>query len=271
MLRLLLAAVVVLIGIAVAARLLEARFAFFPRPGEDTTPAALGIPFRGVMLSTGDGQQLGAWSMERADAAATVLYFHGNGGNLSIWVPVLAGIFERGHAVYAFDYRGYGLSTGRPTERGLYRDVEAAVEWVWREAPPRRPLVYWGRSLGATMAAYAATVRPPAGLILESGFPDTRFLFRGSGPMAMLALFSSYRFPTARFAAGAAVPTLVMHGDRDSIIPFENGRELYDRLPPPRQFVTIQGGDHNDAVPSHPEAYWRSIAEFVGSLESARP
>jgi fermentation-respiration switch protein FrsA (DUF1100 family) len=267
MMRTLLVAVLVVAVIAVAVRWFEPRLAFFPLTGEDTTPAALGIAFHAATLTTRDARQLGAWSMERADASATVLYFHGNGGNLSVWLPVLAGIHQRRFAVYAFDYRGYGVSTGNPTEQGLYRDVEAAVDWVSREAPRDRPLVYWGRSLGATMAAYAATVRRPAGLILEAGFPDVRALLRGSGPMAVLALLSSYRFPTSSFASKAAVPTLVMHGDRDTVVPFRNGSELYERLPGPKRFVTIPGRDHNDVAPVDLETYWEPVAQFVAGLE----
>jgi fermentation-respiration switch protein FrsA (DUF1100 family) len=265
--RLILAATLAVAGFAATVRLFEGRFAFFPLAGETTTPAAFGIPYERVELTTADGRRLGAWSMEGADATATILYFHGNGGNLSVWAPVLAAIREHGYAVYAFDYRGYGRSSGRPTERGLYLDVEAAVRWVSDARRADRPLVYWGRSLGTTMAAYAATLgQRPNGLVLEAGFADARTLLRGSGLLAAVALFSSYRFPTARFAADAAVPTLVLHGDRDSVVPFTNGQDLYDRLREPKQFVTIPNGDHNDLVPVDPQRYWGTIAEWIASL-----
>ncbi len=116
-------------------------------------------------------------------------YFHGNGGNLSIWAPILAGIARQGYAVTAFDYRGYGNSTGRPSERGLYRDVDAIVERFWSEPRPAGPVVYWGRSLGRAMAAYAATVRAPDGLIRESTSPDVRSLVRTQPLLALLAVF----------------------------------------------------------------------------------
>jgi uncharacterized protein len=89
------------------------------------------------------------------EVRARILYCHGNGGNLSIWALILTGIARRGLSVFAADYRGYGLSTGRPTEQGLYRDVDAVVERFWRDITTDVPVVYWGRSLGGAMAAYA--------------------------------------------------------------------------------------------------------------------
>ena len=261
----LVAALVLVLLIVGAVRVLEPRMAFFPLVGEDATPRDLGVAFESVTIDTADGERLRVWSLPHADAKATVIYFHGNGGNLSEWVPILVGIHKHGYAVNAVDYRGYGASTGAPTERGLYRDVDAVVRWAVERRPRGIPFVYWGRSLGTTMGAYAATIAKPDGLIVEAGFPDVRSVVRGS-PLALLALVSSYRFPTASFIARARVPSLVMHGDADSVIPFAVGRELFQRIPDPKQFVTIRGGDHNDRDPTDPVAYWSAVDSFVGSL-----
>jgi len=268
-LKLIVAAIAAVLALVVLVRLIEPRFAFFPTTGESETPAASGIPFQSTTLTTADGERLRAWVFPQPAPKAVVLYFHGNGGNLSIWLPILAGIHRQGYEVYAIDYRGYGESTGGPTERGLYRDVDAAVEWVSRAAGRRAPLVYWGRSLGSTMAAYAATRRAPDGLILESGFGDARSLLRASPPLAFLGLFSTYRFPTAAFARQIHRPVLVMHGDRDSVIPFAAGRELFDAIAEPKEFVTIRDGDHNDLTPPDPIGYWRAVKEFVDRLRTA--
>jgi fermentation-respiration switch protein FrsA (DUF1100 family) len=248
-------------------RLSESSFAFFPRAGETTTPDDFGIPHEALSIATDDGEQLAAWAMVHAAPHAQIVYFHGNGGNLSIWAPILAGIARQGYSVLAFDYRGYGKSTGRPSERGLYRDVDAVVDRFWK-GPPRQdvPVVYWGRSLGATMAAYAATVRAPQGLILESAFPDVRALVRSSPPMAFLSLFSTYRFPAGEFMQRVTAPVLMMHGDRDSVIPFEHGQALFEKIQGPKRFFTIRGGDHNDAAPHDPLAYWDAVGRFVDGL-----
>ena len=113
------------------------------------TPRDFGVPFEAITVDTHDGERLRAWIMRAPDARARVVYFHGNGGNLSNWSPILAAIVRRGYSVFAFDYRGYGVSTGHPTERGLYRDVDAVVARAWSDdRDSGAPLVYWGRSLG---------------------------------------------------------------------------------------------------------------------------
>jgi fermentation-respiration switch protein FrsA (DUF1100 family) len=168
--------------------------------------------------------------------------------------------------VAAIDYRGYGLSTGSPSEQGLYRDVDAALAWASTLRRADVPLVFWGRSLGTTMAAYAASKTRPDGLILESGFPDMRAVIRDSPLLRALSVFASYRLPTAEYAAHAGVPVLVMHGDADTVIPFRNGQALFDALPQPKRFVVIPGGDHNDLAPPDAARYWTAIDGFVSSL-----
>jgi fermentation-respiration switch protein FrsA (DUF1100 family) len=260
------AALVVLAGLV---RVLEPRLAFFPLAGETVTPREFGLPYEQETVDTRDGERLRAWSIVRPRARARVLYFHGNGGNLSVWAPILAGVAERGYSVFAFDYRGYGASSGRPSERGLYRDVEAVLERFWRAAAADgAPVAYWGRSLGAAMAAYAATLRAPDGLILESGFPDARALIGASPVLRLLAPFSTYRFAARDFVRrlGPAVPVLVLHGDDDHVVPFAQGQALYEAVAAPKRFVTIRGGDHNDVAAPDPDAYWSAVGEFVGSL-----
>ena len=257
---------VALVALAALVRWLEPRLAFFPFAGESETPRDFGVPFEATTVETRDGERLRAWIMRAPDARARVVYFHGNGGNLSNWAPILASIVRRGYSVFAFDYRGYGVSSGRPTERGLYRDVEAVVARAWSDdRDGGAPLIYWGRSLGCSMAGYAATVRAPAGVIVEAGFADARAAVRGS-PLALLAILASYRFPAGEFLNHAKAPVLQLHGDRDSVIPFQRGRELHERLTVPKRFVTIAGGDHNDAAPADAAAYWSAIDAFAASL-----
>ena len=271
---LLIALAATVLGLVVFVRWVEPRIAFFPQPGEAETPRDFGVPFDAITIATADGERVRAWKMTPPApqaARARIVYFHGNGGNLSNWSPILAGVARRGHAVLAIDYRGYGASTGRPTERGLYRDVDAAVAVPWTDAEARRPLVYWGRSLGGAMAAYAATVRKPDGVIVESGFPSARAVVRSSPVLAVLSLFASYRFPAGEYLNRANVPVLMLHGNRDSVIPFALGRELFDQVTAAKEFVTIPGGDHNDAAAPDPKAYWATIDRFIASLRRGTP
>ena len=255
----------ILVVLILIVRLLESRFAFFPALGETVTPREFGVDYTPLSIATRDGERLRGWALIHPAPRAQVVYFHGNGGNLSVWAPILAVIARHGYSVLAVDYRGYGVSSGSPSERGLYRDVDAVLEQVW-SATPRRPVVYWGRSLGTVMAAYAATVRTPDGLILESGFSDARSLVRTSPLLAFLALFSSYRFPGAEFLRHVDVPVLVMHGDHDQVIPIAEGRKLFDSAVGQKQFVTIRGGDHNDLTPRDPDVYWHAIDRFVAGI-----
>jgi fermentation-respiration switch protein FrsA (DUF1100 family) len=259
------AAVVLLM---VLVRLVEPRMAFLPTTGESVTPRELGLEYESLMIATRDGQRLHGWSLTRPAARARILYFHGNGGNLSLWAQILAGIVAKGYTLVAFDYRGYGLSNGRPSERGLYTDVDAIVEYFWRDSAPL-PVVYWGRSLGVAMASYAATVRRPDALILESGFPDVRSLIRESPVLSLFALFSSYRFPATTFLRrlDPSVPILVVHGDRDQVVPIAQGRKLFDAvIATAKRFISIRGGDHNDVFPADSERYWRAVEELVRGL-----
>jgi fermentation-respiration switch protein FrsA (DUF1100 family) len=190
-----------------------------------------------------------------------------------MWSDVLVGIVRRGYEVVAVDYRGFGLSTGTPSEQGLYRDVDATVGYVAQHLRrPEMPLIYWGRSIGSSMAAYAASTRPPDGVILEAGFPDARAIFAGNPLMMVLTMFATYRFPTAEWMSRVSAPALVLHGDVDSIIPYRLGQRLYESLPGPKRFVTIEGGDHNDPEPPDAAAYWGAVQEFISSTaESPSP
>ena len=259
------------LGLALLVRWLEPRLAFFPFTGESETPRTFGLAFDAVTVETADGEKLRAWRMHAPSPRARIVYFHGNGGNLSNWAPILAGIVQRGYSVFALDYRGYGLSTGRPTERGLYRDVDAAIKVAWPEIQTTPPLVYWGRSLGGAMASYAATVRKPDGVIVEAGFPSARAAVRDSPLLAVLSLLASYRFPAGEFLNQAHAPVLMMHGDRDSVIPFALGRELFEQVTAPKEFVVIAGGDHNDAVAPDAAAYWAAVDRFIQKLPRRAP
>lgn len=263
MVKLLVAVTLFIGGVALLVRLLESSAAFFPTRGESVTPADVGIPFDTVTLSTEDGEALRGWLMRADPSRALVLYFHGNGGNLSVWLPILAGVVRQGYSVAAFDYRGYGLSSGSPSERGLYRDADAALRWAWSAVEPGKPVVYWGRSLGATMAAYAATRRAPRALILEAGFPDARTLLPRRSVIGLLATFSSFRFPTAEYLRDVTCPVLVMHGDADTVVPFSAGQRLFEAARGPKQWFTIEGGDHNDAAPTNGEAYWAAVRRVI--------
>lgn len=257
-----------LVAIKLLVWVLEPRMAFFPIRGVQETPAAFGFAFRDLRIPTADGETIHAWWLEHSQPRGQVLFFHGNGGNLSLWLDVVAELRRRNFSVLAIDYRGYGDSTGSPSERGVYADAGAAVAFFNSQLRlPGAPVIFWGRSIGTPVAASAAGGSRPDALVLESPFADVRSIFGANPVMRFFLLFSSYRFPTLRLIERYDGPLLVIHGDRDTIIPFRAGRDLFDRAPTGRkEFVVIRGADHNDLHIVDPGSYWAAIDRFVSGL-----
>ena len=250
---------------------LEPRLAFYPIRGIQGTPAAMSLSYSDLRIQTEDGQTLHAWWLEHPNPRGQVLFFHGNGGNLSLWLDVVAELRRHGFSVLAVDYRGYGASTGSSTERGLYRDAKATVqEFVRRHRRTDVPMIYWGRSIGCPVAASAIAIERPDAVVLESPMPDARSVLRTNPVLWVLSMFSSYRFNTSRHLAGYQGPLLVIHGDHDSIVPFAAGRRVFDAATAaPKSFVAIAGADHNDLHVVNPHAYWTAVDAFVASLTGA--
>lgn len=246
---------------------LEPRMAFYPIRGVQQTPAAAGLQYAEVRVPTADGETLHGWWLEHGTPRAQAIFFHGNGGNLSLWLDVIADLRKRGISVFAIDYRGYGASTGSPSEKGLYRDAEAALTvFAERLRKPGVPVVYWGRSIGSPVAAYAATREAPDALVLESPMPDVRSLLRTNPVMWVLSFLSSYRFPTARYVRQLDTRLLVIHGDSDSIVPYAAGQRVFDAAgTTSKTFVTIPGADHNDLHVARPDVYWRAVDAFLAT------
>jgi fermentation-respiration switch protein FrsA (DUF1100 family) len=156
----------------------------------------------------------------------------------------------------------------------LYRDTDAVLAELARlrreesrvSGGVQRPVIYWGRSLGGPVAAYATTVTRPDGLILESTFPDKRAVLGGQFLLRTLNLMASFRFETAQMLRGFDRPTLVMHGDADSVVPYAAGRALFERLAEPKRFVTLRGADHNDLHPATAREYWEAVTYLVAQV-----
>ena len=263
--------VVAVAALALLVRLLEPRMAFFPTRGEQGTPAAHGVTYEPLVLDTADGETIHGWMLRHPTPRATIVYWHGNGGNLSVWLDQLLAIYHRQLTVVAIDYRGYGLSSGRPSERGVYLDTDALLDRVRAERDAREtPIVYWGRSLGGPIAAYAASVLPPDGLILESTFPSVRAMLASNLVMRILGMFATYRFPTLERARRYDGPILVMHGDRDDVVPYHLGVALHAGLPEPAALARIAGGGHNDLHSATAPGYWAPVDRLLDAATRYR-
>lgn len=250
-----------------AVQVLEPLMTFHPMRSLSRTPRDEGVPFTSLEVETSDGERICTWLMRHPGARAEILFFHGNAGNLSIWLDFLLPLYRRSFTVLAFDYRGFGTSSGSPTEAGIYRDSEAMVRRFWSEFhQPGLPVIYFGRSLGGVTASYATTVIPPHGLILEATFPDKATLLRHYPVLGLLGRLSRYRFPTVEFLQDFKGPILLLHGDADRVVPLEVGRELFARLEGEKELVVLPGGGHNDLYLQGSELYWKRLEAFVSRL-----
>lgn len=251
---------------------LEPRMTFFPDRQISRTPLDYGIPFDQTVISTEDGEALITWYLPHPDSKATILFFHGNAGNISSGrIDLLVAIYRQGYSLFTFDYRGFGKSSGAPTEEGIQLDSAAAVRFYWEKVHrPGEKVVYFGKSLGGFTSAHATTVSEPDGLILEATFPDKATLLSRYTLLRFLSLFSKYRLETISNLTGRTCPVLVIHGDADEVVPFEVGRELYERLPGEKYFFEVPGASHVNQYEVGGQAYWMRIETFINQIGVSR-
>jgi abhydrolase domain-containing protein 17 len=210
-----------------------------------------------LKFKTSDGVKLSALYLPNLKATQTILFSHGNGDDLGQIRPLLTALQTSGFSVFAYDYRGYGTSGGRPTEQGSYRDVEAAYDYVTKtlHVPPQN-IIGHGRSLGGAITLELAAHHPLGGLILESTFVSA---FRVLAPFPFLPF---EKFHSIGKLARVHSPVLVMHGTNDQTIPLWHGQKIYNLLQQPKQFLWVEGGDHNDLLDIAGTQYLQKIQAF---------
>ena len=237
---------------------------YFPSRTILQTPAEAGLPFDEVQVETEDGERLGAWWIAaRRDPVGHVLLCHGNAGNISDRVLHARLLCDAGLDVLLFDYRGYGASTGRPSEEGTYRDARAArAALLARSGVDPARVIYLGESLGGAVALALALEAPPAGLVLQSTFTSIRAMARAHYPVIPGRLVPD-AYPSLERVRRLACPLLVVHGDRDEIVPLAHGRALFDAAPEPKDIRVFAGLGHNDLVAGAGPEYGATIAAWA--------
>jgi fermentation-respiration switch protein FrsA (DUF1100 family) len=239
---------------------------FFPAPELDAAPSNWGLEYEDVRFTTTDGLSLHGWYVPHAEAKRTVLFLHGNAGNISHRGESIAIFHRLGLNVLIFDYRGYGQSQGRPSETGLYRDADAAWRYLTESRGTKdSDIVVFGRSLGGIVAARLASEVHPRAVILESTFSSARDFARGAFPLMSRFVYQRFDFDAVAYIRLATAPLLEIHSPKDEIIPFELGRKVYEAAREPKTFLEISG-DHNDGFMNSQPGYERSLAAYIDDL-----
>lgn len=246
----------------------ERSFIYYPTRRLEATPRDYGLAFEELRLTAEDGVRLHGWYVP-GRRATTLLWCHGNAGNISHRLENLRLMHDRlGLGVLIFDYRGYGESDGVPSEAGTYRDARAFRAWL-RAQPAARstPVVYFGRSLGAGVATTLAAEDAPTALILETPFTSVPAMAGVAFPVIghLVASLLRTRYDTLARIGQVRTPVLVLHGDADEVVPFAQGRAVFEAAPEPKVFFRIARAAHNDTYLVGGEAYWQAWEEFLAA------
>ena len=261
--------VIVYVGICALMFFRQESLVYFPDKHVRATPADVGLAFDSVTLRTADGESLGAWWVPAPRARGALILCHGNAGTLAERLPLMLLCGRLGLSVMAFDYRGYGASTGTPTEQGTYRDMDAAVAETARRGVSQARTIFFGESLGGAVAVEAASRLPCAGLVLESTFTSVPDVARHYYPWLPAGLLLRIRYDSAARITGLRCPKLFMHGPQDDIIPYVMGRRLFEAAPEPKLFGDLQGG-HNDGGVAASEAAQAVLARWLDGVLGPR-
>lgn len=248
--------------------MLDRLFLYHPAPWEERDWARLsGLPLEEVRFRAKDGPELFGWYLRAPRSSAVLLWCHGNAGNVTHRLENLRALYQTGLSVLLFDYRGYGRSEGRPSEQGLYRDALAAYDHlVTHQHIDSERLVLFGRSLGGAVAGELAVRRRAAGLILESTFPSVEAVarFHYWGLPAHWLIGAEFRLVDR--LPHLMLPSLVIHGDQDDLIPPALGKAVFDALKGPKTFYLVKGADHNNLPFQGGLAYFTRLRSFIESV-----
>ncbi len=261
-------AVVVLLAVVLGlVRVFENRIVYHPvrYPGGDWDTAPRAYSREEVEFEAEDGVRLHGWyaAANENPSGVVVLFFHGNAGNITHRHDNIELLAEAGADVFIVSYRGYGRSEGRPSEEGLYRDAEAAYrELTERRGIPPERIVVFGRSLGSAVAADLSARREVAGVILEAPFASAADMAREMLPILPVQRVIRSRFESIRKLDRIEAPLLIIHGENDTVVPFEHGERLYETASEPKEFYPIPGAGHNDTYQVAGEEYFARLRSF---------
>lgn len=270
MLKILITSVGIYLMLCLLAYCLQHKLVFQPHKGGGRiTPADIGLEFENLKFAVGPDVELHGWYVPAArqnEHSPVVLFCHGNAGNLTHRLETVRLIHSLDCNLLIFDYQGYGLSQGTPSEAATYADVEAAWTLLVRDKKiePER-IILWGRSLGGAIAARCAQQHSPCALVLESTFTSIPDIGARMYPFFPVRLLCRLRYDTRRLLASIRCPLLVIHSPDDSVVPYVFGKQLYEAAAGQKAFLKIQG-DHNDGFLVSEQQYTAGIKHFFQTL-----
>jgi len=250
--------------------LMESWFIYFPIRDLAARPADAGLEAEELRVATPDGVRLHGWWI-KGDGRTALIWYHGNAGNVSHRLGNARELVRRfGLDIFLVDYRGYGWSEGRPSEPGLYADGLAVYDEARARGFATEQIVLFGRSLGAAVALEVALARGVRAVILETPFRSIQAMARSHYPIVPRFLIRS-RYDNEEKIVGVQAPILILHGDRDDIVPIAHAERLFELAREPKRFHLIRGAGHNDTFVAGGEPYWQSWAAFLAEFAGVRP
>ncbi|KTC76992.1 alpha/beta hydrolase [Legionella brunensis] len=213
-----------------------------------------------VKFTTTDGIHLNSWYKPALANRPTILYLHGNAGHIGYRMPLVRQFLAKGFGVLLLEYRGYGGNQGKPTEQGLYQDAEAALNFLQQQDVAIEQIVLYGESLGTGVAIYMAIEHPVCAVILQSPYTSMTQVAYYHYPWIFIPPWD--KFDSLSRISQLKSPLLILHGESDAIVPYQQARELFANANEPKQLVSIPGKGHNDLWDS---TFAEKVIDFIGT------
>jgi hypothetical protein len=256
------------LGLGAVLYFMQPTLTFGPTSEVPYNPGDIGLDYEKVQLRTPDHLVLSGWYIPARNADFTLLFCHGNGGNIAYTLDSINIFNELGFNCLAFDYRGYGNSQGKPTEEGTYIDAQAAYDWLIKEKKLKpADIIIFGRSLGGSIAAHLASNVEAKGLVIESCFTSYADIGQKFYPYMMVRPFARYGFKTIDYIKEVNCPILFIHSRNDEVVPFEFGLRLYAAANEPKEFIEIFGS-HNDGFLYSGLIYREGLSNWMKFLKN---
>lgn len=252
-------------------RTMEDKFLYYPEPfpSGNWRPEAFGLEVEDCYFTTDDSVRIHGWYASAGEESLkTILWFHGNAGNIAHRIDNLKRLVELGINVFIIDYRGYGRSAGKPSEKGLYRDASAAYRFLIEEKNTTPDdLIIFGRSLGGAVAIELALHHQCTAVILESSFTSVKAMAKQIFGFLPIESILKSKFDSINKIEKLSCPVLIIHGTNDELIPYAHGLELFEKAKSPKYFYKVGYAGHNDLIDIGGDLYFQRIKKFVLSAQ----